>query len=539
MKYNAIFKQRTQTPQNAPIPGKRMVRNSNAGYSFEVDLWQRLKRFTVLGSEAGSYYASEQTLTLENANNVLDCIRMDGQRVVRETAAISDEGRAPKNTPAIFVLALAAAKGDEATRRAALAAMPKVCRTGTHLFQFAEYVQTFRGWGRGLRRGVASWYTAQTPRNLAYQAVKYRQRDGWTHADLLRLAHPKPGGETQGALFKWITRPEEAGWARDLGKPEDEALAFVWAFEHMQEAQNVETVLKLIQEYDLPREALPTQWLNEPSVWAMLLAKMPMTAMLRNLGVMARVGLLTPFSGAEATIIERLGNADLLRKARVHPIAVLSALRVYAQGRGMRSDATWKPTARVVDALDSAFYLAFKNVEPANKRLMLALDVSGSMSAGVIAGVPGLTPRDASAALALVTARTEPQYTIISFQDKIVPLNISARMRLDDAIKATSNLPFGATDCAQPMLYALDKKLMVDTFVIFTDSETWFNPQIHPVEALWKYRQEMGIPAQLVVVGIVANRFTIADPDDVGMLDVVGMDTATPQVITDFARGEI
>jgi 60 kDa SS-A/Ro ribonucleoprotein len=49
----------------------------------------------------------------------------------------------------------------------------------------------------------------------------------------------------------------------------------------------------------------------------------------------------------------------------------------------------------------------------------------------------------------------------------------------------------------------------------------------------------MGIPAQLVVVGMVANRFTIADPDDAGMLDVVGMDTATPQVITDFARGQI
>jgi 60 kDa SS-A/Ro ribonucleoprotein len=370
MKYNTYFKQKpTQTSQRAPIPGKHMVRNSNDGYSFAVDEWKRLQRFLVLGTAGGSFYASEQTLTIENANSVLDCIRMDGLRVVRETVTVSDEGHAPKNDPAIFVLALAAAKGDEATRRAAFEALPKVCRTGTHLFQFAEYVQTFRGWGRGLRRGVASWYTAQTLRNLAYQAVKYRQRDGWTHADLLRLAHPKPGGEAQGALFNWMTRPEEAGWARDLRQPEDEALAFVWAFERAQAAQDVETVLKLIQDYDLPREALPTQWLNEPSVWAALLAKMPMTAMLRNLGVMARIELLTPFSAAEATIVERLGNAELLRKARVHPIAVLSALRVYAQGRGMRSDATWKPTARVVDALDSAFYLAFKNVEPANKRL--------------------------------------------------------------------------------------------------------------------------------------------------------------------------
>jgi 60 kDa SS-A/Ro ribonucleoprotein len=60
-----------------------------------------------------------------------------------------------------------------------------------------------------------------------------------------------------------------------------------------------------------------------------------------------------------------------------------------------------------VDALDRAFYAAFRNVEPTGKRWLLALDVSGSMDCGQIAGVPGLTPRVASAAMALVTAATE------------------------------------------------------------------------------------------------------------------------------------
>jgi 60 kDa SS-A/Ro ribonucleoprotein len=274
------------------------------------------------------------------------------------------------------------------------------------------------------------------------------------------------------------------------------------------------------------------------ATWEALLEKMPMTAMLRNLGVMAKVGLLTPMSAAEQTIIDRLADTDRLHQARIHPIALLSALRVYAQGRGVRGRNTWTPTPRVIDALDAAFYLAFQNVEPANKRLLLALDVSGSMSMGMIAGVPGLTPRNGSAAMALVTARTEPQYDIISFQDRIVPLNISANMRLDDAVKATHNLPFGRTDCAQPMLYALDKKLKVDTFVIYTDSETWFG-KIHPVQALQRYRETTGIPAQLIVVGMVSNGFSIADPNDAGMLDVVGFDSATPRIMSNFARGQI
>jgi 60 kDa SS-A/Ro ribonucleoprotein len=75
------------------------------------------------------------------------------------------------------------------TRRAALNALPEVCRIGTHLFHFAGYVEQFRGWGRALRRAVGEWYERRSTK-LAYQAVKYRQRDGWTHRDLLRLAHP-------------------------------------------------------------------------------------------------------------------------------------------------------------------------------------------------------------------------------------------------------------------------------------------------------------------------------------------------------------
>ena len=114
-------------------------------------------------------------------------------------------------------------------------------------------------------------------------------------------------------------------------------------------------------------------------------------------------------------MVAQLGDGERLRKARVHPIAVLSALRTYASGRGVRGRHTWAPVAQVVDALDAAFYAAFGNVEPANTRMLLALDVSGSMAVRRIAGVPGLTPRDASAAMALVTAATEPRHEIVGF----------------------------------------------------------------------------------------------------------------------------
>ena len=47
------------------------------------------------------------------------------------------------------------------------------------------------------------------------------------------------------------------------------------------------------------------------------------------------------------------------------------------------------------------------------------------------------------------------------------------------------------------------------------------------------------IDAKLVVVGMTATQFSIADPADPGMLDVVGFDAAAPEIISQFVRGTI
>src|SRR3954451_12627684 len=121
---------------------------------------------------------------------------------------------------ALYALALAAGVGDVETRRAALEALPRVARTGTHLFQFALFVDGFRGWGRSLRRAVGRWYAARPVDELAYQAVKYRQRAAMTHRDLLRLAHPARNvgagnpaldvSDEGPRLFEWIVRGGES-----------------------------------------------------------------------------------------------------------------------------------------------------------------------------------------------------------------------------------------------------------------------------------------------------------------------------------------
>jgi 60 kDa SS-A/Ro ribonucleoprotein len=517
----------SRTPQNRPMDEKQ-IRNSAGGYVWELTPWQRLDRFLVLGTEGGTYYIDEQTLTVENAQNVIALLKEDGVRVVERVVEVSVAGRAYKNDPALFVLALAFTVGDVATKRAAENALPKVARIGTHLFTFMEYVNAMRGWGRGLRRAVASWYDSKELKDLAYQVTKYAQRNGWTHRDALRLAHPKTQDMGRDGLYRYITghsdKLADADWA-----------SYVRVVDAIRNETNVATVVEAIKRHDLPREVIPTEMLNTVQVWEALLEKMPMTAMIRNLATMTRVGLLTPMSKAADVIAERLIDATRLRKARIHPIQVLAALNTYQAGRGMRGSATWTPVQTVVDALDMAFYQTFENVEATGKRVLLALDVSGSMSMGSVGGVIGLTPRVASAAMALVTAATERNHAIMGFSTEFMPLNISPRQRLDDVVKSMNNLPFSGTDCALPMVWALEKNLAFDAFIVYTDNETWFG-KIHPVQALNDYRRKMGIAAKLVVVAMTGNKFSVADPNDAGMLDVVGFSTDTPNVMTDFIR---
>jgi len=517
------------TSQSQPIPGREteMARNNAGGYAFPVDDWVRLDRFLILGSEGGTYYVREQTLTQRNAQAVIRCIKTDGTRVVNRVLEISEAGRAPKNDPALFVLAMCSALGDKETRKFAFEVLPRVARIGTHLFHFLEYRKQFGRWNRMTREGVARWYNDKDPDRLAYQVVKYRQRDGWTHRDVLRLCHAKPIDHEHDVLYHWVVNPDDTITHNQLPK-------LVEGFRLAQACEDEHQAIVLITDYNLTREMIPTQFLNSPKVWEALLERMPMTAMIRNLGKMSEVGLVTPLSDAARVITDRLRNQEIIRKARVHPLTVLVALRTYQQGHGFRGKLKWESVAQVVDALDDAFYLAFDNVESTGKRIMLALDISGSMDFSVINNL-NLTAREAAAAMALVTARVEPYHFFTAFSDGIIPLTISPRQRLDDVVKYLRRFPLSGTDCALPMLYASKKKLEIDAFLIYTDSETWAG-YIHPVQALANYRARFNPEAKLCVIGMTSTGFSIADPNDAGQMDVVGFDTATPQVISDFVK---
>jgi 60 kDa SS-A/Ro ribonucleoprotein len=550
-----------ETPQTEQADPREIVNNAG-GYVFPVDAWMRLERWIVLGSEKPTYYATAQTLTKENAKHVAAMIEKHGVAVVERVVDISVAGRAAKQEYGIFVLAMCAGAKDVAVRQAALAALPEVCRTGSTLLLFASYVKQFRGWGPTLRKGIARWYDLQRVADrLAYQVVKYQNRYGWTHRDLLRKAHPnpiavperefsniieqEPRGAGEGSrytltserdrLYAWVTRKEHPSTVFDLP-------LIVRMYERAHASQEVDwEALDL-----LTHEMIPTEWKRSADVWERLLQKMPLTAMIRNLASMTVAGALNPGSTGAQRVVAALGDAEHIRRSRVHPAAILTALATYRGGKGLKGKLTWIPTPEIVAALDAAFYLAFPNVVPAGKRFLVGLDVSGSMSTPMTV-LPSLSAREATTALAMILMETEPHVEVYGFtcsssgrwsrhDAEFLPIPMHKGQRLADVMQFTQNLPFGGTDCALPMVHATKNRIPVDCFLTLTDNETWAGP-VHPMEALRTYRREMGIPAKLAVVGTTATQFSIADTNDAGALDLIGFDANLPVILNNFARG--
>jgi len=513
-------------PQTEPLD-ERQVLNHAGGYGYQIDIWKRLERFLILGSDSNTYYQKARDLTRENAACVETCYKEDAARAVDTIVEISSNGRAPRNSPAIFALALGVVNEDVKVRQLAYNRMPRVCRTATHLFEFLKVCAALKkGWGRGLKRAVANWYNNKSVDQVAYQMVKYRSRETMNHSRAIKLINT--------AAFGYPERVRLYNWAHGKDVETDKLPQIVQGHIQAMLAENHRRVPQLIRDYRLPWEAIPTEVRRNPEVWKAMMPSMGLTAMIRELGHMTEYGAVGPLSAEAMMIQKRLTDANELWNARIHPFNLLVAHAVYRSGKSVLGKAAWTPLHQLTGALEDAFHLSFSYVEPAGKRTLVAVDVSASMSVPIMNSP--LTAAEACAALAMTVMRTEPQSIAMAFANEFRDLGIDKHTSLSNAIRKTTDQNFGSTDCAVPMVWARQRAVPIDTFIVLTDNETWAGPQ-HVTAALREYRDAMKIPSKVIVVGMTATKISIADPHDPGMLDIVGFDSNCPALIADFSRG--
>lgn len=510
----------TGRTQQQPIFGRTdMTKNNAGGYGFEITPQERLERFLLIGSEGGTYYVGEEKLTQENAESILKLLKTDGIKVVDTVVDFAVNKRAPKADAGLFVLALAASFGDQATKNAAYQAVTTVAGYSTHLFTFLANVQNLRGWSRGLRKAVARFYTGKSVDQLAYQLVKYRNRAGFTHADALRLSHPKTEDPARNQLLKFA-----------VGKAKESEVenAMIQAYGKAQSAKGAELV-KIIGEGKLTWEMIPTSELNDKEVLKALLPNMPLNALVRNLNRFAKAGLTEGNSPTTKAIVAKLTDDEYVKKSSMHPVNVVNSMLTYSSGRGVKGDSTWKVNQNIVDALQDTYELALKAIVPTGKKILIGVDVSPSMTAAV--NGMQLNAMQVAVVLAITMLKSEKNAELVCFDTRIVPPTFGRRTSIDEVLKF---YPRGnGTDCAQPLVYAADKLESYDAILILTDTETWAGPR-HGFEVLQSYRKNVNRDVKVIEVAMVANHSSTMPADDKNLLRVVGFDASVVNVINKY-----
>ena len=498
----------------------------------EISDMDRLKRFLCLGAEQGTAYLQGGELESSNCQTILKMIKNGQERSVYDTVKEwSIEGRTAKQDAIILALAMLCRFATDDTKKLIREeGLSLILRTSTMLFDFLTRYEAAEpsstGWGRRHRKVICDWYLNKPARSLRYQVTKYRQRNGWTHRDVLRLAHPKTRDPEQRTIFRWITGLNKGSEIEGLLKGEDETTEYLRDFRTVQQAETIdEKTLEIIRKHKFSREHLSSASLGSRAGYRAILPHMPVTALLRNLCNLIKHGVLDD-ADDQRMVLDKLSDESALEKARIHPLQILvagGALQVRAESCN-----------KLRDCLDSSFHKCFKHAPRTGKKFMVGLDVSGSMT-WTMCNQPITCMRGALALTLAILAR-EDNTQVMAFSNELTKLNLDPGKTLETNEAKLKNLRFSSTDAALPILHALKQNISVDCFVVITDNETWAG-RVKPEDALREYRRKMKAPkTALIVIAMTSTEFSIGDPLDRYTLNLAGFDANMHATIAEFLR---
>jgi 60 kDa SS-A/Ro ribonucleoprotein len=534
MNYRFFTNKNKTTPQSQPLPGREteMIQGRSGGWMFDAGQAQMLRRCLLIGTAQSTYYANKRELTEDFIDVIKQAVTENPQHTAEEIVYASD-GRSINNSAPILALVLLSMGETPEARRAFREIFPQVVRTGSHFYEWLNYTKSFRGFGKIVREVGTAWLSRDDVKGLAYQFLKYQQRHGFQHRDVLRLFHVKPPTVEHDRLFSWAVN----GWE---GLPSDipsDALAQIWWYEWLKRhpEQTHEAILKGRLTHEM---AAPVGKMDKIA-WQLLFNEMPIGAMLRNLGSLTQLDVLRTDSTENLDRLENvLNNQDYLRRGRIHPIDVLKALKTYSTGgRVGKSQKTWNPIPRIVDILEKTLELSFNTVEPTNKVFLHAVDISGSMS-GYVSDSVGLTCCEIATTMALVTAKAEKNYAIRGFSTQFIDLGISRLDSFTSALKKAQSHNFGATDASVAYDWAIKNKFKADVICFWTDCESWAGRK-HPSVALQEYRQKVNRDVKAVYITLTPYRISLVDPKDDLSWDLAGFDPGIPRLIQMLATDGI
>ncbi len=324
--------------------------------------------------------------------------------------------------------------------------------------------------GRAVKNTIAKWLN----QNLSeYWAIKYNGKGrGFSLADIIQTIHPVPDSEQIGMLFKYLISGE-CGFQD--GK--------IYAYEQLKKAETLAEQIHWIREGQLPHEVVTGVCKMTPELWNALVPEMPVFALIRNLNVLDRAGVLD----TNRNLIERkLTDREVLRKSKILPFRFLNAFNAIEK-------------AWAKDVLRQAVEMTFDGLPEIPGKTAVFLDISGSMNGEYL--------RIGSVFALALFKKTKGNGVFWLFDNAVHDPKAS----LHDSIltQAERITAQGGTDTGAPVR-AL--RTRVDNIIIITDEQQNSGSPFY--KELVNYRKKYNANARAFVIDLAPYRSGMVPPAD-------------------------
>lgn len=179
--------------------------------SSKVGIKDRLKRFLYTSTEEPKYITGDpekhkyyETEKLTALNEIL--LSENPELLLNLIDMVNNENLLPRRETIFVALAFAATTAiplSDTFKHKVYTTLLNVCRNDEDFFTFIKlYSKAKKNFSSALNKVVFTYYTRKDPFDLAKDVSRQSKYHGWSHKDLLKLAHGKSNSACKYIYFK-------------------------------------------------------------------------------------------------------------------------------------------------------------------------------------------------------------------------------------------------------------------------------------------------------------------------------------------------
>ncbi|MXP29111.1 RNA-binding protein [Porphyrobacter algicida] len=416
--------------------------NQAGGNAYAYGPEALLAQLAATGTLSDGFYADAQ----DQFAKALEAAWAVDAEWVAKCAIYARQSGAMKDMPALLTAVLSMSDPD-----LMVPVFKRVIDNGRMLRNFVQIMrsgQTGRtSLGSRPKRLVREWLENASTRQLMQAATG----NDPSLADIVKMVHPAPASAERRAFYGWL-----------IGKPYD-----------------VAALPKEIAEFEAwkadrsrPLPDVPFEWLTAFELtakqWAVLAERIGWQALRMNLNTLARKGVFQ-IDGVTEMVAARLADPDAIARVKPMPYQLMTALTQVGDGVPLAVQA----------ALEKALDLSLAKVPVLEGNVVVCPDVSGSMGSPATGYRKGATSVvrciDIAALVSVAMLRSNSQVRVLPFEVDVVSLKLDPKARVAVNAAKLAGVGGGGTNVSAPLALLNREKAMVDTVVIVSDNESWFD----------------------------------------------------------------